>query len=612
MKRIALLFVAALALASCRNPEVYRHGADRAALDIIADKQQEALGHTEPFTIETPARTLRRRLLEGQSLAVAGPLSYGVDGLESIEHWPEKSYPSPGGEAEGPPPGKAGKTLRLTLIEALQVGARNSRDYQARKEEIYRTALDLDLEREEFRSTFAGMLEGLVDTDGSSGESVGGARASAEGSFGRRLRSGAELTGRIALDLVKLLTGDRSSSLGILADTSISIPLLRGSGRHIVTEPLQQAERNVIYAIWGFERFKRTFAVEVARDYFAALQSGREVLNSEQNYRGLIVSTRRARRLADAGRLPLFQFDQALQNELRARNRWILARESFQRSLDGLKGTLALPPDADMSLDEGELARLAEAADRHLETGGGLKEDETVPPADAPVILPLPEAAGGEGRLAMKEGPALDLALANRLDLRSARGRVVDAQRAVVVAADALRGELTLLGSASAGERRTGGSADLNDAVLDASEGRYSALLSLDLALERTAEAAAYRESFIGLEGAVRDFQQLEDRIKVQVRERLRELVQSREGIAIQARAVAIAERRVKSTDLLLQAGRAEIRDLLESQEALLNARNDYTSSLVGYRVAELELQRDLGILEVDARGLWTEYDPGG
>ena len=78
-----------------------------------------------------------------------------------------------------------------------------------------------------------------------------------------------------------------------------------------------------------------------------------------------------------------------------------------------------------------------------------------------------------------------------------------------------------------------------------------------------------------------------------------------------QARAVTIAERRVRSTDLLLQAGRAEIRDLLESQEALLNAQNALASALVGYRVAELELQRDLGVLEVDEKGLWKEYNAG-
>ncbi len=66
------------------------------------------------------------------------------------------------------------------------------------------------------------------------------------------------------------------------------------------------------------------------------------------------------------------------------------------------------------------------------------------------------------------------------------------------------------------------------------------------------------------------------------------------------------------STELFLQAGRAQIRDLLEAQEALLSAQNAVTAQAVRYRIAELELQRDLDILEVSEEGLWNEYSPPG
>ena len=49
---------------------------------------------------------------------------------------------------------------------------------------------------------------------------------------------------------------------------------------------------------------------------------------------------------------------------------------------------------------------------------------------------------------------------------------------------------------------------------------------------------------------------------------------------------------------------------MLESQEALLDAEDALTSALVNYRIAELDLQRDLGVLQVNEQGLWTEYDP--
>jgi len=77
-----------------------------------------------------------------------------------------------------------------------------------------------------------------------------------------------------------------------------------------------------------------------------------------------------------------------------------------------------------------------------------------------------------------------------------------------------------------------------------------------------------------------------------------------------QIKAVALAAKRVRSTDLFLQAGRAQIRDVLDSQEALLNAQNALTAAIVSYRIAELNLQRDMGVLQVAANGLWKEYTP--
>ncbi len=108
----------------------------------------------------------------------------------------------------------------------------------------------------------------------------------------------------------------------------------------------------------------------------------------------------------------------------------------------------------------------------------------------------------------------------------------------------------------------------------------------------------------------MRQVQELEDTIKQEIRDELRSLLQARESFQIQNEAVRLAERRVKSTALFLQAGRAEVRDVLESQEALLSAQNARTAALVNYRVTALELQRDMGLLKIDDQGLFSEYQP--
>lgn len=598
-------------LAGCKGPAAYRQEADKVAADIIQKKQMEALGKTEPFTIETPADTLRRRLLLAQRLPHSGPAVLGSDQLKRPKHWPEKELaPHLGGRSELDRCITDNGVLRLTLVDALQVGAANNREYQSRKEDVFRAALKLDLEDDEFRSTFAGALETLfsVNTD----PTVTGFENSGTVDWSKRLKSGATITSGIALDLVKLMTGGRSSSLGITADASITIPLLRGSGRHIVAEPLTQAQRNVIYEIWGFERFKKTLAVRLASEYLSVLQRLDRIKVAEDNYRRLIESVRREEMRAKAGRRQQIDVGRTKQAELSARQSWISEQQNYASRLDSLKTTLGLPTDTKIELDRQELTRLIEAGKQALPAREPEKEppDGTNPDVpDKRTELKAPTREGG-GPLEMDPEAAVRQALARRLDLRTTHGQVYDAQRKVIVAADALRAGLDLGLSGSAGEGRSLGSADSPNAWPDPTEGSYAAGLGLDLPLERTAERNAYRNSYISLERAIRSAQQLEDSIKLEVRDALRQLLNTRERYKIQVRAVRLAERRMALVQMLLDAGRAEAFELLDAQEDLVNAQNNLIDALVTYRVTSLELQRDLSLLEVNEKGLWREYEP--
>ena len=588
--------------AGCLSPEKQRKQADVTAARIIERQQTAALGRKEPFTIETPAQTLRRRLLVGQNLPRKGRASLGTDQLRPIEHWPEDP---PAARSTTRPAQASGGKIALTLLEALQVAAANNRDYQSRKEDIFREALDLDLESNEFRNTFAGILDGTIRHDESGDGPVGGVAGGAETSVTRTLKTGATLTARIGVDLVRLLTDHRPSSTGVFADASVSIPLLRGAGRHIVTEPLTQAQRNVIYSIHAFERYKRTLAVRVADGYLGVLQQLDQIKNAEQNLQNLRRSTERARAAAKEGRLAPDKVDQAQQDELRAQDRLVRAKEIYHSRLDGLKLTLGLPTDAEIDLDRQELQRLVNEAGKALRAAGTANASG---PASQPATAMAPQRVG---RFEFPETEAIATALATRLDLRTSVGRVYDAQRGVVVAADGLKPDLTLTGDASMGGGRSISSAGSPNARLRPERGVYSGGLSTALPWERTAERNAYRDAFISLERAVRSVQELEDQIKQQVRNALRTLRRTRETYRIQAEAVRLAARRVEHQALLLDLGEAQIRDVLEAEEDLLSAQNASTAALVDYRIAELNLQRDMGVLAVDEKGRWREYQPG-
>jgi outer membrane protein TolC len=302
------------------------------------------------------------------------------------------------------------------------------------------------------------------------------------------------------------------------------------------------------------------------------------------------------------------------QDVLRARANWISAQQTYVNGLDLFKNILGLPTDALMELDQSELDRLALSAKEALGDELSIRPPAAMLAAqgdlaaDAPVELVPPSREGG-GPLELEYSEAIEIALKQRMDHRILQGQVYDAQRGVVVAADALRANLTLLGNAQVGERRGTGDADLPNAEFKIDDGIYSGGFIFDLPWERTEAQNAYRNSYITLERAVRNVQENEDQIKFQLRNELRSLIEARENYKIQTQAVDLAHRRVKSSELFLQAGRAETRDVLEAQESLLSTQIALTEALVNYRISELELQRDMGVLKVDHKGLWNEYE---
>ena len=600
---IKLLLVSLILIPlGCRSPVEHRSDADKVAAEIITAKQKEALGETEPFSIERPSDILRRRLLEEQNLALSSEASLGTDQLKPVEHWPDPDYlQAKSSGSSGDLPIEPNKPVKLSLVEALQVGARNSLEYQSRKENVFRAALALDLTRHNFEN----IVNAGADSELSTNTTATNLGTGAVGGVSRTLKNGIDMSTSIGVNLINLLTQGGASSMGLNADASVSIPLMRGSGEHIAAEPLTQAERDVIYELWDFERYKRTFSVGVARGYFNVLRQIDGISNAEDNYRSAVASSRWSRRRADAGRIREIEVDQATQRELSARNSWISSQEQLKSALDSFKNTIGLPTDARIKLDPNDLVQLRGRASTILEemrTTSQQGISETAPPADAPIEL-IPASYEDAGPMEIDESLAVKLALENRLDLQKAIGSVYDAQRDVVVRADALRAGLTLGGTAFVSDTD-----EVGDIRFD--RGQYAALLTIDLPAERTRERNEYRNSLLSLEQATRSVQSLEDQIKFSIRGELRTLLVSRESLKIQAQSVVVAEKRVRSNTIFLEAGRSEIRDLLESQDAFLSAQNSLTRAVVDYRIAELELQQDLGLLKVNEQGLWREFSP--
>ena len=547
------------------TPEKAVKEADEAGERIVSEFFGKVLGQTNDFTIARPSDRLRNRLLAEQNLDPAA-----AELLRAVTNAP--SY------APLPDP------LVLTLADAMRVGAANDNDYQSKKESLFTEALSLDLVRHEFETTFAGVLSGGASKSENGGEEGSSTSSSATGgakaSLSRKFKNGATLAASIGLDIVKLLTGG-GSTLGLTGDATVSIPLLRGAGRLIATEPLTQAERSMVYAIYDFETYRRSFAIEIATSYYGMLKVEQQLIALRENSERLTANYNRAKMLYDAGRLSQVELDQTRQDLLSTGDQLVNSEKSRQASLDSFKMKLGLPVDARIELDMAELDRISD------EMGLDLSGTNTMEVARQPT-LPWTEAE------------AIDIALTNRYDLIVERMRLEDTRRALVIAADNLRGTLGLSLGGSAGRTKKSGASATD------SNG-FNASLSSDLPWERMGERNAYRSAVIALDVAERGLATQVDGTRQLIRDDYRSINSAWSSFVIQAEALDVARRRVRSTTLFQQAGRSSTRDLLESESALLSARNSVVNAIVEYRMAGLKLRRDMSVLGISEEGLLLE-----
>jgi len=591
---IALVATLLIGTGSGCTASHYRKSADKVADKLIKEKQDQLFGKAEGLSIDRPSDILRRRLTNDQNLQYASNASLGTDKLEKISHWPEKKYPGAGSSAEDGIVIEAGKSLKLSLTQALQVAAMNSSDFQTQKENVFQKALDLNLQRHQYGFSIGGGGTYQYSAKNTGGQTSSSDSANPSLSLTKTLTYGAKIITSVGLDIVNLLTAGLTSKT-FVGDASVSVPLLRGSGSYIASEQLTQAERDLVYSLQSFENYKNSFAVQITQGYMNVLSQMDQVDNNAENYKNLITSANRTSRLSEAGRTTIVQVNQALTQKLSAKDRWISALANYKNQLDAFKTMLGLPADADIELDRSELISLTNRASEIVAKAGA--------DTSTPEILMEPGKENASS-LEMDGSQAVKLALANRYDLKVLEGRVYDAQRAVVIKADALGTDLTINGTGHlAGATEVSGGGQTSPRSRN-----YTGLLSLNLPLDRVAERNDYRKSYIALEQAVRSYQNLEDSIKLSVRQDLRTMAQAREELSIQTQAVSVAETGYKSASMFFEAGRSELRDLLDAQSSLLTAKNAFTAAVINYRLSELQFQRDAGILKIDNKGLVTEY----
>jgi outer membrane protein TolC len=444
----------------------------------------------------------------------------------------------------------------------------HNREYQRQKELLYLEALSLTGVRHRYAQQWFGAIDARYTRDAAD-ESVD---TSGDVGFNQALADGGQFFAGLGIDWIRFLTGDPRTSLASVLDATLRQPLLRGRGRRIAQEDLTQAERDVLYAIRTFNRYRKQFVVSVISDYYRVLQRRNEMENGRRNWVSLEKMSAQHQKEYEEGVTAKYQWDQARQSELSALDSYKRAIRSYERALDDFKIVLSLPTDANVVLDQNELT--------------GLQE-----------IGPT-----GSDEMPYSVTDALWVALRNRLDLANRADYVFDAARKVEVAADGLGMQLDLVGSMGVNSK-----ADTDLDVLQFHEGTYRLGLESDLPLDRKTERNTYRTSLISLMQAQRAYENEVSQVKLEVRQAYRTLLEEAESYETQLMSLELAEQRVAASPKLWEAGRVRTRDLLEAEDALLRARNSVASALINNMIAKLTLFRDVGILEVKPDGMWEQ-----
>jgi outer membrane protein TolC len=591
-----LALVLALALTWGCSPARYRDRADREAYRIIREKSPAVPGMDPEFSIE----------------AAAPPVS--LDGAPEVTEADPALGPDGGGEV--------GARI-LSLERALQLAVTNSRSYQNEKEALYLEALGLTLDRHRYTPIFSGgasttftqetrEVTGASDFSrvlGAAGDVIGeieqltgtpadllnqyasiveqaGAIAgwdnpqtdlvdertlTGDSSFGVGilLKGGGQIALGLTSNFLRFLTGDARESANSVLTGSFAQPLLRGAGSKVSAERLTQAERNVLYSLREFTRFRQEFTVDICSAYYGVLEQRDAVRNNYRSYVNFQRSFARESAFAQEGRKTQADLGRLEQSLLTNEDSWINSIRQYKENLDRFKVQIGLSTDARVVLDDQELDLLRSSGLSHPDISA---ED------------------------------AVKVALTTRLDLYNEHDRLEDSERRVVVAANALKPGLDLL---LQGSVRNTGETDFDD--LDFRQGRWNAGVDLDLPLDRKAERNGYRSALIAHERAMRGLTLAEDNIKLQVRADWRNLDQARRNYEVAKKKVELNERRVEEQDLRAELGQVTVLDLVDAQNALTESQNGLTAALVNHTLFRLGFWRDMGILYIKKDGRWEE-----
>ncbi|HEY6554437.1 MAG TPA: TolC family protein [Vicinamibacteria bacterium] len=334
-------------------------------------------------------------------------------------------------------------------------------------------------------------------------------------------------------------------------------PLLRGAGPNATYFDLTNSRRAQQAQERGYELGRQRLAIQATSAFYNVIAQRQLLTVSRQSLKrsqSLLKASEARLKVGLASKLDVFRAElQAAQTE----DSLVRSEAALQSALEQLRSLLALPPGDTVEPPSVSLMETVTA------------EPE---PLDALVLQ----------------------ALENRLEIHEARDQVADARRSLSLAKQNLLPQL----DATLAVTRLGSGPSFRDAW-NLADTRTTFGVTTSYPLERSADRANRALAELDLAARQRALHQRELDVEAEVRSAVRELVRIRKSVELQKQAVDVAAQQQRLATLRYERGLASNFDVVDAEGSLVLARSALVGLLASYKVAEVELRRATGTLDV-------------
>ncbi|PIE33212.1 hypothetical protein CSA56_12890 [candidate division KSB3 bacterium] len=436
-----------------------------------------------------------------------------------------------------------GEPLILSLDDAIKLALEYNLDLKSSQDRVTSSNISVESARSDFKINIRPNISGLYQQNDELDQTYGL-------TFSKKFRYGGEASWQTRTRISNSLDDEYQTDI-IFAYTQ---PLLKGRGSLSTTNTLLSAKQNARVQYRALQLAQQRLIVQVVTSYDGILRDQILIdvnMQAVERSKLLLQAAEAKLKVGMASKMDVFR---AELQQLTAENNLVHARAS----LENAKRQFNLLLGTDMNAE--------------YRFSSNLK------------YFPI----------SIDQDTFIRQALANRLEIQTAREQIHEAERQVKLARQNLYPPLDV--SVRYTLRGQGDDLDKSWEMDDDFWGvGISSSFNLDLASER----AAYQQAELSLNAAIRSLQALKEDIISEVLQTIVSVKQAEASVALQKQSVRQAEKQLELSSLRYKKGLSDNLDVVNAQESLVQTKSSYYSSIVQHIISKTRLEQVTGTLEV-------------